>query len=103
MKKILVLIISLFSFISVNYTVSSDQVNYKIEDYIVDASIDISGNLKVREIIKSTGSYNGYIRDLIYKNDRLGDFTGDTSSFEGSSIYNPTGIDNIKVGSINYN
>ena len=103
MKKILVLIISLFSFISVNYTVSSDQVNYKIEDYIVDASIDISGNLKVREIIKSTGSYNGYIRDLIYKNDRLKDFTGDISSFEGSSIYNPTGIDNIKVGSINYN
>ena len=101
MKKILVLIISLFSFISVNYAVSN--VNYKIEDYIVDASIDISGNLKVREIIKSTGSYNGYIRDLIYKNDRLKDFTGDTSSFEGSSIYNPTGIDNIKVGSINYN
>ena len=101
MKKILVLIISLFSFISVNYAVSN--VNYKIDDYIVDASIDISGNLKVREIIKSTGSYNGYIRDLIYKNDRLGDFTGDTSSFEGSSIYNPTGIDNIKVGSINYN
>lgn len=101
MKKILVLIISLFSFISINYAVSN--VNYKIEDYIVDASIDISGNLKVREIIKSTGSYNGYIRDLIYKNDRLGDFTGDTSSFEGSSIYNPTGIDNIKVGSINYN
>ncbi len=30
MKKILVLIISLFSFISVNYAVSSDQVNYKI-------------------------------------------------------------------------
>lgn len=101
MKKILVLIISLFSFISVNYAVSN--VNYKIDDYIVDASIDISGNLKVREIIKSTGSYNGYIRDLIYKNDRLGDFTGDTSSFEGSNIYNPTGIDNIKVGSINYN
>lgn len=101
MKKILVLIISLFSFISINYAVSN--VNYKIDDYIVDASIDISGNLKVREIIKSTGSYNGYIRDLIYKNDRLGDFTGDTSSFEGSSIYNPTGIDNIKVGSINYN
>lgn len=101
MKKILVLIISLFSFISVNYAVSN--VNYKIDDYIVDASIDISGNLKVREIIKSTGSYNGYIRDLVYKNDRLGDFTGDTSSFEGSNIYNPTGIDNIKVGSINYN
>lgn len=101
MKKILVLIISLFSFISINYAVSN--VNYKIDDYIVDASIDISGNLKVREIIKSTGSYNGYIRDLIYKNDRLGDFTGDTSSFEGSNIYNPTGIDNIKVGSINYN
>ena len=34
MKKILVLIISLFSFISVNYAVSSDEVNYEIEDYI---------------------------------------------------------------------
>ena len=50
MKKILVLIISLFSFISVNYAVSN--VNYKIDDYIVDSRIDISGNMVVREVIK---------------------------------------------------
>lgn len=65
MKKILVLIISLFSFISVNYAVSN--VDYEIEDYIVDSRIDISGNIVVREVIKVKGSFNGYIRDLKYK------------------------------------
>ena len=43
MKKVICFIISLFIF-SINlYAVSN--VNYKIDDYIVDSRIDISGNM----------------------------------------------------------
>lgn len=100
MKKILVLIISLFSFISVNYAVSN--VNYKIDDYIVDARIDISGNMVVREVIKVKGSFNGYIRDLKYKNSNNKVFDKSIDSFYGSSIYDASNIEVKKVGTINY-
>lgn len=100
MKKILVLIISLFSFISVNYAVSN--VNYKIDDYIVDARIDISGNMVVREVIKVKGSFNGYIRDLKYKNSNNKVFDKSIDSFYGSSIYDASNIEVRKVGTINY-
>lgn len=100
MKKILVLIISLFSFISVNYAVSN--VNYKIDDYIVDSRIDISGNMVVREVIKVKGSFNGYIRDLKYKNSNNKVFDKSIDSFYGSSIYDAGNIDVRKVGTINY-
>lgn len=100
MKKILVLIISLFSFISVNYAVSN--VNYKIDDYIVDSRIDISGNMVVREVIKVKGSFNGYIRDLKYKNSNNKVFDKSIDSFYGSSIYDASNIEVRKVGTINY-
>ena len=53
MKKVICFIISLFIF-SINlYAVSN--VNYKIDDYIVDSRIDISGNmvvlLKLKEVL----------------------------------------------------
>ena len=101
MKKVLILIISVFSFINISYAVTN--VDYEIDDYIVDASIDISGNLKVKEVIKVKGSFNGYIRDIVYKNSNLKEFDGSTSSFEGSSIYNPTSLEITKIGSIDYN
>lgn len=100
MKKILVLIISLFSFISVNYAVSN--INYKIDDYIVDSRIDISGNMVVREVIKVKGSFNGYIRDLKYKNSNNKVFDKSIDSFYGSSIYDASNIEVRKVGTINY-
>ena len=100
MKIILVLIISLFSFISVNYAVSN--VNYKIDDYIVDSRIDISGNMVVREVIKVKGSFNGYIRDLKYKNSNNKVFDKSIDSFYGSSIYDASNIEVRKVGTINY-
>ena len=90
----------MFSFISVNYAVSN--VNYKIDDYIVDSRIDISGNMVVREVIKVKGSFNGYIRDLKYKNSNNKVFDKSIDSFYGSSIYDASNIEVRKVGTINY-
>lgn len=102
MKKIVILFISFFAFITINEAKVTN-VNYKIDDYIVDARIDISGNMVVKEVIKVNGSFNGYIRDLVFKNSKLNEFDGSLNSFEGSSIYNATNIEITKVGSINYN
>ena len=100
MKKVICFIISLFIF-SINlYAVSN--INYKIDDYIVDSRIDISGNMVVREVIKVKGSFNGYIRDLKYKNSNNKVFDKSIDSFYGSSIYDASNIEVKKVGTINY-
>lgn len=100
MKKVICFIISLFIF-SINlYAVSN--INYKIDDYIVDSRIDISGNMVVREVIKVKGSFNGYIRDLKYKNSNNKVFDKSIDSFYGSSIYDASNIEVRKVGTINY-
>lgn len=100
MKKVICFIISLFIF-SINlYAVSN--VNYKIDDYIVDSRIDISGNMVVREVIKVKGSFNGYIRDLKFKNSNNKVFDKSIDSFYGSSIYDASNIEVRKVGTINY-
>lgn len=101
MKKVILLIISFFTFTTVTFAKVED-VNYDIKDYIVDARIDISGNMVVKEVIEVKGSYNGYIRDLVYKNNNLGEFTNDLNGFSGSSIYNATSIEVRKVGAINH-
>ena len=100
MKKFICFIFSLFIF-SINLYAVSD-VNYKIDDYIVDSRIDISGNMVVREVIKVKGSFNGYIRDLKYKNSNSMVFDGSIDSFYGSNIYDASNIEVRKVGTINY-
>lgn len=100
MKKVICFIVSLFIF-SINLYAVSD-VNYKIDDYIVDSRIDISGNMVVREVIKVKGSFNGYIRDLKYKNSNSMVFDGSIDSFYGSNIYDASNIEVRKVGTINY-
>lgn len=99
MKKIFMLLFILL-FPVVIYGV--ENVNYTINDYIVDATIDISGNILVKEVIEVKGSYNGYIRDLVYKNSILNEFDGSVDSFMGSSIYNASNINLYKVGKIEY-
>ena len=102
MKKIILIIMILLILPISLLAVSTDDVNYEIDDYIVDASIDISGNLVIKEIIGVKGTFNGYIRDLEYKNDNVQKFTGSDSDFSGSDIYNGTNIELYKVGKINY-
>ena len=104
MKKIFNFILLIMVIMPISlFAVSSDEVNYIVDDYIVDANIDISGNLIIKEIIGIKGTYNGYIRDLVFKNDKVTEFTGADSDFEGSSIYNGSNIALYKVGKIEYN
>ena len=101
MKKKIILFISLLfiNMLSLN-AVSSSSVNYKIDNIISEVTIDKAGSIRVKEVIKQRGTFNGYIRDLVYKNDRLKEFDKDNISFENNSIYNGEAIDLISVGRI---
>lgn len=101
MKKFLFLLLLLIMPLNM-YAISSSDVDYEIDDYIVDANIDISGNLLIKEVIKVSGSFNGYIRDLEYKNSDLSEFTGELEDFKGSSIYNGSNINIERVGTIDF-
>ena len=101
MKKFICMFLFIFLVIPNQMSaVSSSDVKYNIDDYIVDAIVDVSGNLKVREIIAVNGSFNGYIRDIVFKNSNLKHFTGIDSDFAGSDIYNASNLDILRVGSI---
>ncbi len=86
MKKWIWYIIA-FIFLMPIYT-NADTVNYKIKNYYINADILENGNLEVTELIVLKGSFNGYIREIVYKNPKLG-----TSGYESNAIYNATGIE----------
>ncbi len=100
MKKIFLIILSFFIMCPIVSAV--DNVDYKVDGILMDASIEISGNLLVKEVIKVSGSYNGYIRDLIYSDNVPTNYTLKKEDFYGSNIYNPTNISIRKVGLIDY-
>lgn len=105
MKKYIFSFICLFIFLlfpSLNINaVSSNRVDYTIKDYFVQSDIDIAGSLNVKELIVLDGTFNGYIRDIKWKNEKLKEFTGKEEDFYGSDIYNATAITNLKVGRVN--
>lgn len=102
MKKLVLFFVLFLVFVPDYFAVDKSDVKYEVYDYLVDVNIDVSGNLNVKEIIGIKGTFNGYIRDLVYKNSSLDEFTGDFNDFKGSSIYNGSNIVINKVGIIDY-
>lgn len=72
------------------------------DQLLIDIKIREDGSLFVRELASLEGQYNGRLRDIYYANNKVPTFTGKDSDFAGSSIYNATAINNLKVGDINY-
>ncbi len=87
MKKIKVILFLFFLFFPM--FVFADTVNYKIQHFYVNADILEDGDMEVTELFVLKGSFNGYVRDLMYENTNpeLG-----TSGYENNRIYNATGI-----------
>lgn len=97
--KILLLSLLFIPFINIK-AVSSDKVNYKVNKYYVNSEIEIAGGLFVRELIEVEGTFNGYYQNFSTKNTNLVAFTGLESDLRGSSIYNPTSIEKIRIGKL---
>ncbi len=91
MKKIILFLILLCPI------VVKAEVNYKITDYLIRSDIEIAGGIKVKELIVLDGNFNGYERDIVYKNESLDNWEAGKVNFAKSSIYNCAGIDKLQV------
>jgi len=68
------------------------EVEYNIKDYYISSQIETNGNLKMQELIVLDGTFNGYERNIVYKNSSLDSYVPGEINFEKSSIYNASGI-----------
>lgn len=78
--------------------VYASETDYDITDYYIDAKIEENGDLSVNELIVLDGTFNGYIRDITYKNSNLGN-----DGYESNKMYNASSItmDNISAKKVN--
>ena len=64
--KIILLILLCFPIM-----IKASEVEYAITNYYINADILTNGDMEVTELIVLDGTFNGYIRDIVYKNSRL--------------------------------
>lgn len=103
MKKYILIVLILLIIIPSNLLADTTiQNNYEITDFITEATLDSSGNMKVSEIIKVEGTYTSFIRDLFYRDSELPIYSGTISDFKESDLYNASNIKIYKVGTIDY-
>ncbi len=83
MKKFLWLFILFIPFL-----VKADGIN----NYNINATVLENGDLYVQEVFDLDGTYNGFERIINFKNSSAQAFDGSIDAFNGSDIYNGTGI-----------
>ena len=76
---------------------------YGIENYYIDATVEEDGDLLVQEYFNLTGTYNGFERIILHKNDDLYEFDPNMSSFGGSLIHNGDSLEIIEVRAVPIN
>lgn len=96
MKKTILILLSLLFFIPL--IVQADTVDYDIKHYYINANILENGDVEVTELLVLKGSFNGYVRDIVYKNSNLKD-----NGYANNQIYNATGIEieNVAAKKVN--
>lgn len=97
MKKFLLFIVLLLFPLTIN----AEDIEYDITDYYIKANILNNGDLEVNELIVLDGTFNGYEREVAFKNLALNSY--DDINFEHDAIYNANGISNYKVQAKNVN
>ncbi len=73
-------------------TIKASQVDYTITNYYIDANILENGDIKVTELIVLDGTFNGYIRDIVYKNSRL-----ENDGYKNNQRYNASNIEILEI------
>lgn len=69
-------------------TIKASEVDYDITNYYINADLLENGNMEVTELIVLDGTFNGYIRDIVYKNSRL-----ENDGYKNNQRYNASGIE----------
>lgn len=71
------------------------------DKFLSEIEIQEDGSIKVRELIKMNGDFNGMERDVSYASYNNRPYSGDISAIEGNSdLYDGSGITDVSVGSI---
>ncbi len=102
MKKVNYLLFSVITFMTIiiNTYASSVSVDYDVVASYIDASIDASGSLHIKEAYITKGSLNGFRRKIEYKNENLtDDWEEGNVDLSGSSFYNARGVSLSRVSS----
>lgn len=96
MKKryLLLLLLSLFWF---PFSIDAKE---GITNFFIDATVQENGDIKVKEVVVLNGEFNGFERIIDYRNSNAPIFNGSQESFEGSDIYNGSGIIVEAIGEI---
>ncbi len=95
---IIVVAVLVIMFLPVGFSLFDGEPTDK---FLSEIEILDDGSIKVRELIKMNGEYNGMERDVSYANSSSEPYNGDISAIKGNStLYDGSGITDIKVGSI---
>ncbi len=95
---IIVIAVLVIMFLPVGFSLFDGEPTDK---FLSEIEILDNGSIKVRELIKMNGEYNGMERDVSYASYSNEPYNGDISAIEGNSdLYDGSGITDIKVGSI---
>lgn len=89
MKKIIKMIIVLL--ISLPIITKADAVDYDITNYYINADILENGDVLVTELIVLDGTFNGYIRDIEYRNALL------EEGYQNNKIYNASNLNVLDI------
>ena len=96
MKKIIILFIFCNLFIPLNVFAKEPT-----DVFLQQIKINEDGSIKVQELIKLNGEYNGMRRDIYFKNVNNKEITNTINDLYGNSkLYDGTSITNIKIGSV---
>ncbi len=95
---IILIIVLIVIFLPVGFSYLGGEPTDK---FLSEIEILDNGSIKVRELIKMNGDFNGMDRDIIYASYKNKPYNGEISAIEGKSdLYDGSGITDIKVGSI---
>lgn len=98
-KLLLVVLFSLFFFPKSVYALGEGETRKLYMNF----DIQPNGDLKVYEVAELKPSFNGRLRTLAYKNLQAGNFTGKKEDFNGSDIYNASGISSLIISDVDIN
>ena len=96
MKKIIYFFISFF------FSVNIINAEYFVTDYRVDLTILENGNIEVIEAFKMDGVYNGFERNIKYK-DNYNSYWGENIASIDKQLYNGSNVEINEVRAINFN
>jgi len=99
-KKIMLMFLCL---IPMSISAKRVDVDYKVTDVFINATVDVIGSIHVQEAIIVKGSLNGYERDIAHKNPKFDEWEPGKVNFEGSAFYNGRGVSFSKAYSFTIN